>query len=136
MGIFLSIQEVYMKKIMTMVLATLSFQVFADAFIPYTTEEEAAKNCPSSLALTFKAANSTPNSAGLVESANSDNTFFKSLQTVVRPDAINENGYIADASLRDTNGMYGYNSNSVITCFYTYRGINKQNVFLNLRSVN
>jgi hypothetical protein len=123
-----------MKKVVAICLLASSVQAFANTFNPFLTIEDAAKNCPPATELTFKPKNSLPNSSGLVEGFNSDNIFFESLQAMLHPVQINGVGYIKDATLRETNGMYGYNSNETITCFYSYTAFDGQKIFSNLRS--
>lgn len=129
-----------MKKLISlMIIGTaglLSTTVFAD-IIPFKTLTQAEQNCPAITTLTFTANNSKiPHSAGTITS-NFNNIGFKNngTQYVPEPLHLDGNDIIQDAQFRLDNGMYGYNSNNVISCFYGYTSFTGVSYNLLMRSV-
>lgn len=115
-------------------IALLSTSAFA-AFTPFTTITQAEQYCPPVTGLTFVATNpKIPNSAGNIN-GNFNNVSFKNFEPnpAFSPQNMNMNGIIQNVQFREDNNMYGYNSNNVISCFYSYSGFTGGNVYLVMR---
>lgn len=105
------------------------------AFTPFITISQAEQYCPLVTGLTFTATNpKVPNSAGTI-SGNFNNIGFKNQMPnpALSPKDMDMNGIIQNVSFREDNNMYGYNSNNVISCFYSYTGFTGINVYLVMR---
>lgn len=111
----------------TIISLALTLGVTASAFAsnnftPFTSIDQAKLYCPSENALTFTASNPLPNSVGTVTGIN-QKTFYSYPGQVSRPKNLNQNNLITDAQFRKVDGYYGYNSNGVVTCLYSYENI-------------
>lgn len=127
-----------MKKIFSIVAiitAGLTSSAFAsNDFTPFTTIEQAQQYCPATNGLTFTPNNpSIPNSAGSIKGNN--RTAFESIppKQAVKPKNMDTSGVITDATFRSAEGLYGYISNNVITCLYTYKTVYNVDYYLAVR---
>lgn len=113
-----------MKKIfcffgifVTIGIASTAFS--ANDFTPFTTLDQAKQYCPTKL--TFTPNNpKVPNSAGNITGVNG--LMFESIppKTAINPKNKDQSGLIKDSEFRNAEGMYGYISDNVITCLYSY----------------
>lgn len=117
-----------MKKIIsivTLITTGLMSSAFAsNDFTPFTTIEQAQQYCPATNGLIFIPNNpSIPNTAGSIKGIN--RIAFESIpaKQAVQPKNMDKSGIITDANFRSAEGFYGYISNNVITCLYTYKTI-------------
>lgn len=129
-----------MKKsyitIVVMSLGLMSSAFASNDFTPFTTVPQAEQYCPSINKLIFTSAHpSIPDSPGTVTG---DHQFsFASIpeKNAAYPLNMAVNGVITDANFRMANNWYGYISNGVVTCLYTYTAFNTHNQYaLILRS--
>ena len=136
-----------MKRIFFLVIAATfaSFTMAAQAsFTSFTTLAQAKNNCPvpgsvSPCKITFTPSNpAVPNSQGVISGCNVKGKSFQSWNAnkhshnTMAP----KNSSAMDIQFYRNGVNYGYNSNGVITCFYSYTGFSGITVYSNLRSVN
>lgn len=114
-----------MKKIFLLItilsIGFVSSAFATNEFIPFTTTEQAQQYCPAVKGLTFTANNpSSPNSAGTI--AGNNHIVFESIppKTAIHPKNMDASGLISDAQFRSADGLFGYISNNVVTCLYSY----------------
>src|SRR5580704_6711437 len=126
-----------MKKILSiMTLLSLSFlssillAAKANEFIPLTTIGLTQQYCPMESRLIFNPNNLTPNSAGTITGHNQ--VAFESIptKTAIHPKNIDMNNLITGVQFRNADGLYGYISNDVVTCLYSYKGFTNTQVAL------
>jgi hypothetical protein len=117
-----------MKKILSifslLCAGAISPAFAANDFIPFLTIEQAEQYCPAVNSLTFTPNNPTvPNSAGAV--TGNKGIAFENIpaKKATRPWSMDASGLILGVSFRDADGMYGYSSNNVITCLYSYTNV-------------
>lgn len=127
-----------MKKLL--ITAIISASVLSSAFaatntfMPITTLDEANRYCPSTGALSFSPNNpSIPNSAGTVIGTNQINFASIPERKAIFPKNMQGN-LIIGVEFREANGMYGYISNDVVTCLYSYTGFTGNQFALTIRS--
>lgn len=122
----------FICAVLTLSIATSAFA--AGEFIPFTSIEEAQKNCPAINGLTFTSNNpGIPNSKGSI--AGNNRIPFESFpaKQSQQPKNMDSNGLIKDAQFRGVDGIYGYISNNVITCLYSYTGFTDGQIGLVVR---
>lgn len=103
-------------------------------FTPFTTIAQAEEYCPPVNGLFFTPNNPTiPNSGGSISGNN--HIIFKSTppKKAVKPKHMDAQGLIKDVQFREANGYYGYNSNNVITCLYSYTNFAGVKTYLGVR---
>ena len=127
-----------MKKIFILATITsigcVSPTFAANEFIPLTTVEQAQQYCPPINGLIFTKNNSSiPNGAGTITGNN--HIAFESIppKTAVYPKNIDASSFISDAQFRSADGIYGYLSNNVVTCLYSYTTFTNAQYALALR---
>lgn len=123
-----------MKKVLLALISVcgiglVSVAFAADDFKPFITIQDAIDNCPALDGLTFIPKNrSVPNSVGTVHGNHCDKeNKCKTFESIydhtppVHPKNMDEkSGLIADAVFRSVDGLYGYISGDVTTCYYSY----------------
>src|SRR5580692_11198650 len=112
-----------MKKTLSIImLASISSSVLAASeFTPFTTLERAQQHCPAANALIFTASHPTlPNSKGTVSGNNRVSFTSIPVNSAAKPQQVNQRNVIANVQFRNTDGIYGYLSNNMITCLYDY----------------
>jgi len=92
----------------------------AFAFTPFNTLQQQIANCPALDTLLFTPANSTiTHGEGRVTSGKNGLVFTS--DKVKAPAEVDSKGMLDYVFLRQDNGIYGYQSGRVVTCFYLYR---------------
>ncbi|GEM_PF-3080040 len=121
-----------MKQIISILFASVicgSTAFAANDFIPFTTIDQAKQYCPPINGLTFTANIPTPDSAGVITGNNrvTFESFTNPPKSAGHPQNMDSTGLIQDAQFRFVSdpapGKYGYMSNGVVTCFYSYTRI-------------
>lgn len=109
------------QLIVLLSLGLASSALAANEFVPFTTPEQAQLYCPATTELTFTSIiPSNPKSVGTI--SGNHGVVFESIpaKTAIHPKNLNTSGFISDAQFRSAEGMYGYISNNVTTCLYSY----------------
>ena len=128
------------KSILILSGSVLALNAFAATGITkFMTIAQAQQHCPSLTNLTFTPLNKTINHSKGTITGNKDNDNFANVindpgvsRYVMQPLYI-QNNKITDASWRKVMGSYGYISNGVTTCLYSYKGFTGVNVALIMR---
>src|SRR5579863_6758422 len=111
----------YLEKIILTLALFLSVTAAFAADVTFTSVEQAEIYCPAKADLKFTPNNpSNPISAGKIVGHN--HVTFESIpqRLALHPNNMNSKGFIQDAQFRRADGIYGYMTNKVFTCFYSY----------------
>ncbi len=117
-----------MKKIFSVFIVLfvglMSSAFASNDFTPFTTIEQAQQYCPAVNGLTFTSNNlMDPKSIGSITGNNQ--VVFESIppKIALHPKNMDTNSLITEAEFRSADGIYGYISNNIITCLYSYTTI-------------
>ena len=130
-----------MKKTLLFITSLFSLMLMCQAVfaipsnLTLTTIQQAQQYCPDpATGLLFKSYNPGPGGDGQITGSQNGIDFVNVINPTMHPQSMNSANIIQGAQFRLVMGMYGYISNSVITCLYTYTNYSGGPTYIGMRS--